>query len=396
MDLAGVIARVADYADDAFIIAEAEPQDEPGPRVVWCNAAFERMTGYSRAEMIGRNPRILQGPGTNPEARNRIREALREWRSVRQEILNYRKDGTPFWVELSIHPVLDDSGWCHFWVAVQRNITERKHVELDLARHTQELERTNEELNRFAFVASHDLQEPLRKIASFAQLIEMDYKNELDEDAVQYINFMVDGVKRMQFLIQDLLTYSRTGMNELQVDTVDLGSLVREVAATFSETLDETGGTIDIGALPSLRADRTLMWQLFQNLVSNALKYRSDAPPAVTIRARIADHEAIERSGATEGWVVTVTDNGIGFDQRHARRIFQVFERLHRKEEYSGTGIGLAICDRIVRRHGGRIWADSTPGAGATFSMVLPASGPPPAEAALAENATQLAPPREV
>ncbi len=395
MDLATVIARVADYADDAFIIAEAEPQDEPGPRVVWCNAAFERMSGYSRAEIIGRNPRILQGPGTNPEARRRIRDALREWRPVRQEILNYRKDGTPFWVELSIHPVLDDAGWCHFWVAVQRNITERKHVELDLARHTHELEQANEELNRFAFVASHDLQEPLRKIASFAQLIEMDYKNELDENAVQYIHFMVDGVKRMQFLIQDLLTYSRTGMNELQVGAVDLGALVNDVAATFSDTLAEAGGAIDIGPLPTVRADRTLMWQLFQNLISNALKYRSDMPPTVTIRAQAADHDAIERAGSTQAWVVTVADNGIGFDQRHAKRIFQVFERLHRKEEYSGTGIGLAICDRIVRRHGGRIWAEGAPGVGATFSLVLPVSGPTPAEAALAEDAAQLAPPRE-
>ncbi|MEE6274043.1 sensor histidine kinase [Georgenia wangjunii] len=210
-----------------------------------------------------------------------------------------------------------------------------------------ELEASNRDLEQFAYVASHDLQEPLRKVASFTQLLQRRYGGQLDERADQYIEFAVDGAKRMQRLIQDLLVFSRVGRGGEEAGVVDLDACLADALANVSDTLTTTGGQVLAADLPPVLGHRVVLTQLFQNLLSNAVKFRHpDRPPRIEIRA--------ERSG--EEWLFTCADNGIGIEPRHAERVFVIFQRLHAKDAYEGTGIGLSLCKRIIELHGGRIW----------------------------------------
>ncbi|GGU41472.1 sensor histidine kinase [Lentzea flava] len=225
-----------------------------------------------------------------------------------------------------------------------------------------ELQRSNSELEQFAYVASHDLQEPLRKVASFCQLLQRRYGGKLDERADQYIEFAVDGAKRMQGLINDLLAFSRVGRITRERTLVDLGEVVRQVVDSFSERIEETNAQVVAGELPSVRGEATLLSAVFQNLISNALKFRGSVDPVVNIEA--------ERDG--DMWQFTVHDNGIGIEPEYADRIFIIFQRLHPKDAYPGTGIGLAMCRKIVEYHGGTIWLKTDAGAGTTFQFTLP------------------------
>jgi signal transduction histidine kinase len=236
------------------------------------------------------------------------------------------------------------------------------HEQLDAQR--LDLERSNAELEQFAYVASHDLQEPLRKVASFCQLLERRYKGQLDERADQYIDFAVDGAKRMQQLINDLLAFSRVGRTSgTDLEPIALGEAVDRALADLESALVDSGATVDVGTLPTVRGDASLLTLMFQNLIGNALKFRSDASPIVRIEA--------ERDG--DAWRISCSDNGIGIDPEYAERVFVIFQRLHPKDEYAGTGIGLAMCRKIVEHHGGRIWLDPDGGPGTTFRFTLPA-----------------------
>ena len=230
-----------------------------------------------------------------------------------------------------------------------------------------ELQRSNQELEQFAYVASHDLQEPLRKVASFTQMLERRYKGELDERADRYIAYAVDGAKRMQELINDLLEFSRVGRLDTTRERVDAGELVAQARARLGARLEESGGEVVADGLPTLSGDPGLLTAMFQNLISNAIKFRGDEPPHVRIDA--------ERDARF--WRFTVTDNGIGVEDQYAERIFVIFQRLHTRDAYEGTGIGLAMCRKIVEFHGGRIWlAPGEPGRGARFVFTLPADDP--------------------
>ncbi|MCY1073983.1 ATP-binding protein [Archangium lansingense] len=240
---------------------------------------------------------------------------------------------------------------------------ERRRAEVSLQEHARELARSNEELQQFAYVASHDLQEPLRMVASYTQLLARRYKGKLDADADEFITYAVDGVNRMQQLIQDLLAYSRVGTRGHEFKPIDSGQALGKALANLKALVDETGATIIQGKLPQVMVDETQLTQLFQNLVGNALKFRGQRPPRVLVEAERQDNE----------WRFTVEDNGIGIEPQYYERIFVIFQRLHGKEEYPGTGIGLAICKKIVERHGGRIGLDSQPGQGTTFWFTLPA-----------------------
>jgi len=248
--------------------------------------------------------------------------------------------------------------------ALRENITEQKRAEEQLRRLLAELERSNRELEQFAYVASHDLQEPLRMVSSYTQLLEQRYRDKLDDDAREFINYAVDGARRMQRLINDLLEFSRVSTRGRKLEAVDANEVLGAVRANLGAAIEDAGALVTNEELPTVIADPTQLGQLLQNLVGNAIKFSGTKAPRVHLAA-------CERNGE---WVFTVKDNGIGIDQDYFDRIFVIFQRLHTTKDYPGTGIGLAVCKRIVERHGGRIWVESQPGNGATFFFTVPTS----------------------
>jgi light-regulated signal transduction histidine kinase (bacteriophytochrome) len=243
-------------------------------------------------------------------------------------------------------------------------VTVELEVQAALERTVKALERSNHELEQFAYVASHDLQEPLRMISSYTQLLAERYQDQLDQDANDFIGYAVDGANRMQRLINDLLTYSRINTRGADPHPVDSHSALGRALANLGLAIDGAGAMVTNDDLPRVMADEPQIVQLFQNLISNAIKFCGDAPPRVHITA----------VGEGDDWRFAVRDNGIGIDAQYAERIFVIFQRLHGRAEYPGTGIGLAICKRIVERHGGRIWFESDPGRQTTFFFTLPAA----------------------
>jgi light-regulated signal transduction histidine kinase (bacteriophytochrome) len=251
--------------------------------------------------------------------------------------------------------------------AMRRQIVAEFHALHDatekLNRQTADLERSNTELEQFAYVASHDLQEPLRKVASFTQLLERRYKGQLDERADQYIAFAVDGAKRMQGLINDLLSFSRVGRLTREHVEIGVGELVQQALTNLSIAIEETGATVTVAEdMPRVRVDQSLIVGVFQNLIGNAIKFRADVPPEIAVGVR----------DDGEFWEFSIADNGIGIEPEYADRIFVIFQRLHAKDAYPGTGIGLAMCRKIVEYHGGRIWLDTAVPTGTTFRFTLP------------------------
>ena len=246
--------------------------------------------------------------------------------------------------------------------AGQRIIELHEAIKVQAARDMAELDRSNKELELFAYVASHDLQEPLRMVSSYTQLLARRYKGRLDANADEFIAYAVDGANRMQSLINDLLAYSRVGTRGKEFEPTDCTAVFDQTLANLKVTLEESDAAVACGPLPTVMADKMQIGQLFQNLIGNAIKYHGDEPPRVQVSA--------EQKG--KEWVFSVRDNGIGIDPQYAERIFVIFQRLHTREEYPGTGIGLAICKKIVERHGGRIWMESQLGSGATFYFTIP------------------------
>ncbi|MEG5038243.1 MULTISPECIES: ATP-binding protein [unclassified Microcoleus] len=247
-------------------------------------------------------------------------------------------------------------------LVLQQEISNRQRAESALLKSNQELARSNAELEQFAYVASHDLQAPLATIASYAQLLEKRYKDQLDTQGSKFIGNIVHGCTRMQTLIDDLLEYSRVGRSRKPFELTDCNHAVEQALANLQGAIRETKAVVTYSELPAVMGDISQLIQLFQNLVSNAIKYRHDAPPVVHITACRQE----------ENWLISVSDNGIGIAPQHQKRIFQIFQRLHTQREYSGTGIGLAICQKIVELHGGFIWVESEPEQGSTFHFTLP------------------------
>jgi PAS domain S-box-containing protein len=354
-----VFENILSIATDGVVCVDGEQ------RITFFNQGAERIFGYRAQDVLGQPLDLLI-----PDAlRHRHGAHLKDFSGSpvtarqmgeRGEISGRRSDGTVFPAEASISKLR--VGESVVFTAVLRDVTERKQAEEALARQAAELARSNAELEQFAYVASHDLQEPLRMVASYTQLLARRYGDRLDDDAREFIGYAVDGVTRMQALINDLLAYSRVGRREITPGTVDLQKLLERVLITLGPAIEEAEAQVTYDPLPELPGDAVQLSQLFQNLIGNALKFRTEVPPRVRVDVQEEGDE----------WLFCVRDNGIGIPPEFAQRIFDIFQRLHTRDQYPGTGIGLAICKRIVERHGGRIWVESADGAGSTFHFTLP------------------------
>lgn len=358
LDLGG-LRMILDTAPNGILMV-----DEDG-RIVLANKELENLFRYESNELLGEPIEVLV-PGdakashphsrrsffTNPEPR-----AM----GAGRDLHGLRKDGTLFPVEIGLNPL--QSGEKRFVVASVVDITERKKAEKILKENLVELQRSNEDLQQFAYVCSHDLQEPLRVISNYTQLIERRYRGKLDQDADDFIEFITDATSRMQNLINDLLVYSRVQTRGQQLRETDCSYIVEKAMANLKVAIQENDATINIvnGPLPTVLGDDTQLTQLFQNLLANAIKFRSEEKPTV----KISTEEQ------PDFWIFRIKDNGIGFEMKYAQRIFVIFQRLHPKESYPGSGIGLAVCKKIVERHGGEMAVTSGPGLGTTIEFSL-------------------------
>ena len=480
-------------ATDAVIITEAFPTDLPGPVILYVNEAFTKMSGYTPEEVIGKTPRILQGPKSDRQELKRISEALHKFQPCETTIINYKKNGEEFWINFSISPVIDNKGITTHFIAIEKDITlvkneelhrlalskaitdsleerntilesiddaffavdknwivtywnksaERvlskkkaevmnnnlwevfatevgdvsyrqyhiaidtnkavhfednysalnkwyeisayptgnglsvyfkditarkladlhlKQLNLNLQKQARELEVSNAELEQFAYVASHDLQEPLRMVTSFLTQIEKKYGTILDAKGKQYIHFAVDGARRMRQIILDLLEFSRVGRVDDAYEEVDLKNIVDDILALYRKQITEQKAILMIGDLPLIHTLKVPLRQVFQNLISNSLKYQvKGVPPLINISC--TEHKKY--------WLFRINDNGIGIDPEYFDKIFIIFQRLHNRDEYSGTGMGLAVTKKIIENLGGKIYLESQEGKGTTFYFTL-------------------------
>jgi len=332
-------------------------------KIIHVNEKFCEISKYSREELLGKNHRILNSGYHPKEFFIDMWKTIASGRVWQGEIRNRAKDGTFYWVYTTIVPFLDESGRPYQYVSIRFEISRRKIAEERLKIYAAKLERSNRELKDFASIAAHDLQEPLRKILTFGDRLKSKYGNLLPEDGRDYLERMTTAAARMRTLIDDLLSYSRVHSGAHAFTSVDLNEVVSGVLSDLEVRIEQTRAQIKVDRLPVVEADASQMRQVFQNVIGNALKFhKPDVPPVIEIASRKED----------EKWVITVTDNGIGFDEKYRERIFSIFQRLHGRHEHEGTGVGLAIVRRIIERHGGTITATSRPGQGSTFIIQLP------------------------
>jgi PAS domain S-box-containing protein len=349
--------QVRDLKDYAMFMID------PQAKIISWNAGVEQLLGYSEEEWIGQPASIIFTPADKSVEVCRA-EMLKAQESGSATDIRWhrRKDGTEFFANGFMNAVRDDSGALIGYAKVLSDETARKELQDSLTE-------SNTTLEQFAYVATHDLQEPLRTMSAYAQLLSRRYTGKLDADADQFLAFIIQASNRMSSLVEGLLTHARTTTEEQRASSVALDEDLEAALTHLAQAIVESGGSVSHDPMPTVPADRGQMVRLFQNLIGNALKYRRPGhPPEVHITAEQTDAE----------WVISVRDNGIGFDPKYAATIFTPFKRLHGVEDYKGTGVGLAICKRIVEAHGGRIWAESTPGEGSTFHFTLPAEGKKP------------------
>jgi PAS domain S-box-containing protein len=354
--LTGRLGRILDRSSNEIYVFDAESL-----HFIQVNQGAQQNLGYTMEELKQLTPLDLK-PEFSKNKFDRLIEPLRTAGKdqIVFETMHKRKDGTTYPVEVRLQ--LSRQEKPAVFVAVIQDISERRLAEQTLKKHAEELERSNAELERFAYVASHDLQEPLRMVASYVQLLQRRYQGKLDKDADEFIAFAVDGASQMKLLINDLLAYSRVGSSSKSFETVNTETTLEKALANLNAAINESDAEITHGLLPTVFADDSQLTLLFQNLISNAIKFHSNTPPRIQVAAE----------QDSRGWVFSIQDNGIGIDPEYAERIFVIFQRLHTRGDYPGTGIGLAICKKIVECHGGRIWVESVLGKGTKFYFTLP------------------------
>lgn len=332
-------------------------------RIVHVNDKFCEISRYPREELLGQNHRIINSGYHSRDFFVEMWKAISSGKIWEGEIRNRAKNGALYWVYTTIVPFLDDQGEPYQYVSIRYEITQRKEAEEQLRIYADRLERSNQELQDFASIAAHDLQEPLRKIQAFGDRLITKYGSNLQPEGHDYLHRMLASAKRMRRLIDDLLTYSRVTTKAKPFERVELDLVLKEVLADLEFRMEQVKGHVESSPLPAIDADSSQMRQMLQNLIANALKFhRPDTPPVVKVEASVYGGKC----------VISVTDNGIGFEEKYLDRIFTIFQRLHGKQEYEGTGVGLAVCRRIAERHGGSITAKSALGQGATFLITLP------------------------
>lgn len=367
------LSLIASKTDNVAIVTNAQGKIE------WVNHSFQKLTGYALAEVMGKKPgEVLQGPKTSPETVAAIREALTRQEPFLGEILNYSKDGKPYWLSLNINPVFDDDGKLLQFIAIENEITTRKEIEIKLRKEVEGamkklsvmnelLEVSNRELLDFAYVSSHDLQEPLRKIQAFGDRLKSTCQDSLNEKGLDYLERMLNAASRAQILINDLLEFSRVTTKAQPFKPIKLSEILEGVLSDLEVRIEKSGVILEVDPLPVVDADALQMRQILQNLIGNALKFlRAGVTPVVQVRSRVYAKDG-------QDWCeIRVIDNGIGFEQQYAERIFQIFQRLHGRKTFEGTGIGLAICRKIAERHNGTLMAEGKPDQGAVFIFTLP------------------------
>ena len=338
-------------------------------RLIFVSPSIEKIAGFTPEECMQLDPTQMM----TPESLARVIEVISEElereqiegvdprRTTKLELEYYHKDGSTMWLETVASFIRDNTGKIVGIHGLSRDINERKRIEEERIKLLAELERSNKDLEQFANIAAHDLQEPLRMVSSFTQLLARRYGDKLDSNARDYIEFAVKGSNRMQKMIQDLLNYSRMVTQRRAPVLADMDSVIEEVMANLQLAISDSGASVTHDALPTVMADYSQLIQVFQNLVGNAIKFRREEPICIHISANQTEDE----------WIFSVKDNGIGIEPQHFERIFVLFERLHAGEKYQGNGIGLALCKRIIQQLGGRIWVESRSGKGSTFYFTL-------------------------
>jgi PAS domain S-box-containing protein len=365
VQMEGKYHALLEAAPDAMVVV-----NDVG-KIVLLNAQAEKQFGYYPNELLGQQVKELIPEGFAErliaDGTRTTAEALAQHIGTGIELIGRRKDGGEFPIEIMLSPLLSTDGI--LVTAAIRDITKRKKGEVELLEKIAELDRSNTELNHFAYLASHDLQEPLRMVTSYTQLLARRYQGKLGSDADEFIAFAVDGANRMQMLIGDLLTYSR--VESRGTDLLDCSSedALQRALKNLGGTIRESGALVSHDPLPRVLADKAQLVQLFQNLIENAIKYRGDDIPQV--------HVSAVQNGDGR-WVFSVKDNGLGIESQHFEKIFDVFQRLHNRGKSTGTGIGLSICRKIAERHGGRIVVESQPGYGSAFHFSLAESARKP------------------
>ena len=386
VQMEGRYRGLLEAAPDAMVVVNQTGE------IVLLNVQAEKQFGYRRDELLGQRMKNIIPEGFAErlvaDASRSVADALAQQIGMGIELSGRRKDGSEFPIEIMLSPLESAEGI--LVTAAIRNISARKKSERDntqlenqatvmrsahdelelrvsertkeLAFANQILEQSNLELKQFAYIASHDLQSPLRSISGFVQLLKMEYEDKLSEEAVDWIRRTVQSIGQMQTLIRDLLSYSRVDARSVPFTRIPFLDIVNDALTLLESSIRDSGGRVTWDQLPVIMGDRSQLVQLIQNLIGNGLTYRGDKPPHI--------HLSAERSG--KEWVFSVCDNGIGIDPKHYEQIFEIFKRLHDQKDYPGTGIGLAVCRRVVIRHGGRIWVQSEPGHGSTFFFTIP------------------------
>lgn len=352
------LSHAIEQSASSVIITDAEGKIE------YVNPKFTKLSGYSLEEVKGKNPRILKSGETQKNVYRTLWNDITSGKEWQGELHNRKKNGELYWTFCSISPLRDTKGEITHFIANQEDITQRKLAEVRLREQAVKLAFSNAELEQFAYIASHDLQEPLRMVSAYLELFMKRYGTKLNAEAREFIDYARDGAIRMRNLINNLLIFSKAEKCSLKFEPTNFENVLHAILVNLETSIRERGAQITHDPLPTIDANPQQMEQLFQNLIGNAIKFSKDRTLQI--------HVSVAWDERKKQWVFSVHDNGIGIEKQDSRRIFKSFERLSTKRDYPGTGLGLAICKKIVECHGGRIWVESEPGCGSTFYFTVP------------------------